>query len=289
MERVETMKVALVQTAPAAGDVEVNLKMMEHFIRRSGRHGLGADWVVFPELFITGYVPDLWPHLPSPADEREWLARIQQMAEAAGVWVVCGHPSYGQPDGTSGEACEVDGGANGPLYNAVSIVAGSGVVGTYAKVHLFGREPETFVAGDAWPVWKTPWGRVAVQICYDLEFPEAARLAGLAGADLLICPSNNMHPFADFHRVFATARAMENNLFVVYSNRIGRELDIEFCGGSGVVDPLGRWLVEAGEDDGVFVAEIDLNQRKEMDPALQYRRYRRPELYGPIAERATML
>jgi predicted amidohydrolase len=242
---------------------------------------MGVDWVVFPELFVTGYLPELWTRRPSPSEELEWLAHIERVARAEGVWVVCGHPSYRVQTLNA----EMQGnGTDGPLYNAASIVSPDGVIGIYAKIHLYGKEPETFAGGDVVPVWPTPWGKVAIQICFDLEFPEAARLAALSGADLLICPSNNMHPYGEFHRVFATARAMENNLFVAYCNRIGSELDLEFCGGSGVVDPFGRWLVEAREDDGLFVAELDLGLRSKLSPSMIYHRHRRPGLYRSIVE-----
>ncbi|WP_067933325.1 carbon-nitrogen hydrolase family protein [Alicyclobacillus kakegawensis] len=276
------MRVALIQATPVPGRPADNLAALRRWVHEAGCDGLGADWVVFPELYVTGYVPELWPGRPSPDDVQDWLDQVRRAAGEAGVWVVVGHPSY-HADNLDWPTADVGGQpirSQPSLYNAVSIVNGQGVVATYAKVHLFGEEPATFAAGLTMPVWDTPWGRVGLLVCYDLEFPEAARILGLQRTNFIICPSNNMHPYSDFHRVFATARAMENNLFVIYSNRLGEERGIHFCGGSGVVDPLGRWLVDARSEEGVFIADIEVRQCGELDAALNYRAHRRPHLYG---------
>jgi predicted amidohydrolase len=77
------------------------------------------------------------------------------------------------------------------LLNGAAMVDGSGVVARYAKAHLWDREQEIFVAGDAPPtVLDTPYGRLGLMVCYDLEFPEWVRLAAEAGTEILAVPVN---------------------------------------------------------------------------------------------------
>ncbi|MCL6625350.1 MAG: carbon-nitrogen hydrolase family protein, partial [Alicyclobacillus shizuokensis] len=181
---------ALIQTAPVPGRPADNLAALRRWVHQAGRDGLGADWVVFPELYVTGYVPELWSGRPSPDDVRDWLDQVRRVAGEAGVWVVVGHPSYHADNLTPAQDIEIQSaGLSSALYNAVSIVNGQGVVATYAKVHLFGEEPAMFAAGLTMPVWDTSWGRVGLLVCYDLEFHEAARILGLRQADLIVCPS----------------------------------------------------------------------------------------------------
>lgn len=282
-----TVRLAMVQAAPVPGDVEATLQLMEAYVHQAGKQGAGADLVVFPELFMTGYYPELWACRPGPDDERMWTERLLKLAQREDMGIVYGHPSYraqtAQPSPEQTPAITAAG-IGLPLYNAASLVTPDGLLGTYAKVHLFGREAETFTPGDVFPVWDTPYGRLAIQICYDLEFPEGARIAALAGAELLLYPANNMAPFCTFHAVYAMARAMENGVFVATVNRTGPELDLEFCGGSCAAHPDGRWLVEASPVAGLYVCDVDLTDRQALDPSLHYFAHRRPTLYRSLVE-----
>lgn len=273
------------QDEPTAGNMEANLVCMETYARQAGKNGLGVDLLVFPELFVTGYVPALWETYPTPADELAWRERLIAVARTEGIGIVYGHPSWGGQNGeprTMTPAAPAGEGHALPLYNAASLVTGDGWVGTYAKVHLFGREKETFTAGADFPVWETPFGRISVQICYDLEFPEAARVAALNGAELLVYPSNNMIPYARHHEYFTMARAMENQVFVATVNRTGRESDIVFCGGSCVAHPDGTWLIQPVFQAGLYVCDVNLDDRQRLDEAVNYLVHRRPETYGAL-------
>ena len=276
----------IVQAQPIQGDSEATLQMMELTIVQYGKEGRNVDVLVFPELFITGYLPELWERIPNAQDEEVWLHRLTKAAREAGLWLVFGHPSYRvRPQATPAPAPENSSeGGLGVLTNAASLVSPGGVIGTYAKMHLFGEEAHTFLAGSEIPVWDTPWGRVAVQICYDIEFPETARIAALQGADVLINISNNMSPFGEYHRLYTQVRAMENTFFVANVNRVGPEKSIDFCGGSCVAHPDGTWLLEATPEAGVYVVELDLAQRSQAEPAVQYLKQRRPQAYGLLAQ-----
>lgn len=281
----------IVQEQPIQGNIEATLQMMESAILQSGKHGRKVDLLVFPELFITGYLPELWERVPTAGEEEKWLERLTDAAREQDLWLVFGHPSYrvrpqtvaeNDPDDLNDLNDQDD--QDDVLTNAASLVSPSGVVGTYAKMHLFGDEAKTFVSGTEIPVWDTPWGRVAVQICYDIEFPETARIAALQGADMLMNISNNMSPFGEYHRLYTQVRAMENTLFVANVNRVGPEKSIDFCGGSCVAHPNGTWLLEATPDAGLYVVNVALAQRSQVDPAVQYLKQRRPQAYGLLTQ-----
>lgn len=269
------MKIALVQDEPILGDVDGTLALMEQKIYECGSNGQGAEIVAFPELFITGYLPEHWVRIPTAEDERAWLERLQHAAAANDVWIVVGHPSYRVA------VSEVS--TEPVLTNAASLISPSGVVGTYAKVHLYGDEEKTFVSGRQWPTWDTPWGRIAIQICYDIEFPESARMAGMQNADVLINISANMIPYSEHHRIFAQARAMENAMFVVCLNRTGIENDIHFCGGSCVAHPNTTWLLTSKEEPGVYFVQVPIHERRTLEDCVQYIPKRRSGAYSALA------
>lgn len=276
------MRIALCEHSPLPGDTAGTLQQIGKFVKEAGRNGLGADIIVFPELYITGYFPALWKSIPSPADEHVWINQLTELAKKEKIWIVCGHPSYlAQPEKDINCSC-VSGKLEHSLYNAASLITPEGCVGTYAKVHLFDKEPDLFTSGDSFPIWNSPWGRISVQICYDLEFPEAARISALRGADFILYPSNNMHPYSEFHRTFALARAMENQVFVVYNNRIGIEQETEFCGGSGIAHPHGYWLESCRIGSLLF---FNVPEKPKIVSELDYFKYRQPSLYSDLCQR----
>ncbi|MHB1407610.1 MAG: carbon-nitrogen hydrolase family protein [Desulfitobacteriaceae bacterium] len=281
------LRLGLVQDSPVLGDIEATFKIIEDYAVRAGKNGLSLDMIVYPELFITGYLPEFWEKNPTPRDELLWQERLVTLAQRERVGILCGHPSFRAETSaetrtglTQGEL--VNNGA-GKLYNAASLITGDGVIGTYAKVHLFGKESQIFTPGNIFPVWDTPWGKISVQVCFDLEFPEGARIAALQGAEILLLPTNNMIPYGRFHEIYAMARAMENGIFVVYANRTGLESDIDFCGGSCVAHPNGQWVLEPQHAPGLYACELDTEERKVLDPALDYLKLRKPVLYRAIS------
>jgi predicted amidohydrolase len=281
------MRLGLVQDAPVQGDFEKTLAQMEQYAARAGKQDGKVDLLVFPELYVTGYHSRLWDRRPTPDDELAWINCMQEAADREGLWIVFGHPSYRamtRENGKSRYGQAIEGsGADLPLYNAISLVSPKGLCETYAKVHLYGSEWDSFVPGDVFPVWTTPWGKVGAQICFDVEFPEGSRLEGLAGADLLLFPANNFVPYGEWHRIFTAARGLENRAFAATVNRTGIELSTEFCGGSCVLHPNGTWLIEASSKPGLYTCDIVFSERLKVDESNDYFRFRRPDLYSGIS------
>jgi predicted amidohydrolase len=147
------------------------------------------------------------------------------------------------------------------------------------------------VAGEELPLFNTPLGRIGIEICYDLRFPEATRTLALGGADLVAHPTN-FPVAARLQTEFITrARAAENRVYLLTANRIGKERWGEFCGWSQIVDPYGDRLAEASADEeALLVADIDVERARDKDYVIpgEYELYlfghRRPELYGALVK-----
>jgi predicted amidohydrolase len=154
----------------------------------------------------------------------------------------------------------------GRLYNSAALVGPAGAVGIYRKVHLFGRERACFSSGEeGFPVWETPVGRLGIMICFDWYFPEAARTLALAGAELLLHPSNLVLPHGPQAMI---TRCLENRVFAATANRVGSETGVEqsltFIGQSQVVSPQGELLVRLGTaEESVGVADVDLSRARD--------------------------
>ncbi|HZV73374.1 MAG TPA: nitrilase-related carbon-nitrogen hydrolase [Conexibacter sp.] len=251
------MRVALAQLTSAPGDVAANVAKVRETV---GAH-CGADLVVFPELFLSGYLLDAIGELASDLDGAE-LAAVRGAAAAAGSAVVLGVAERW----------------DGAVANSAVLVAADGAIaGVYRKTHLFGAERDAFVAGDRLEPIELGGCRLGPMICFDVEFPEVARTLLLDDADALVTIAANMAPFADDHELAARARALESGLPHVYVNRSGADAGLRFVGGSVVVAPTGEVIGRLGEEAGVL--EADLPRSGHGDERLDYRRHLRPELY----------
>jgi predicted amidohydrolase len=224
------LRLTLVEDAPVRGDLPQNVER----VREALRAGPGADLVVFPELFLTGYrVGDRLTRLALAPSSLE-LKALAEAARERNCWVVVGAP-WTTPD-RPGEA-----------LNVALLFSPDGFQGVRAKRYLptFGPFEEGIhlsSGGHPEPV-ETPWGRWGVQICYDTFFPEVSRDLSRAGAVLLIVLSASPVTSRTLFERLLPARAIENGLPVAFCNRSGVEDGLVFAGGSGVWDVRGG-LVE---------------------------------------------
>ncbi|MGW4172711.1 nitrilase-related carbon-nitrogen hydrolase, partial [Streptomyces chartreusis] len=150
--------------------------------------------------------------------------------------------------------------------------------------HLFGCfERDHFTPGDRQIVQAELHGvRVGILICYDVEFPENVRAHALAGTDLLLVPTAQMHPFQFVAESMIPVRAFENQMYVAYVNRVGREGEFEFVGLSTLAGPDGVARTRAGHAEELVLADVDpafVAASREANP---YLKDRRPGLYGSL-------
>jgi predicted amidohydrolase len=239
---VRKLKLAVVQPALAEGECAANWRAAKTSLERAG--AVGADLVVLPEMWLTGYAYRRLEELVQLTPES--LSRVGSLAKKYGYFVA----------GSWAERND-----EGRLTNTACIVGPDGRVRTrYRKVHLFGpmKEDRHFAAGRAACVVKLEIGMVGLALCYDLRFPEQARKMALHGAELLLYPAQwPQVRLGHFHTLLA-ARAIENQLFVAGVNRAGRSASLQFGGGSTVVGPRGDVLAQLGPEEGFAEVEVDL-------------------------------
>jgi predicted amidohydrolase len=274
--RVGRVRVAVAQIEPRLMEKERNLAAC--LARLEEAAAAGASLLVLPECAVPGYMfssaAEALPYaeeIPGPSTEA-----FEDACRRLDAHVVCGLLER------EGEH----------LYNAAVLVGPDGLVGSYRKTHLPFLGVDRFtVPGDVLPVYDTPLGRIGLEICYDLRFPEATRTLALSGADIVAHPTAFPVAARIQTELITVARAAENRIFLLTANRVGRERTGEFCGWSQIVDPFGVRLAEAGPTEEVLlVAEIDVERARDKDYVIpgEYELYlfgdRRPELYRTLVE-----
>lgn len=239
-----TLRVAAAQIDPQLGEVEANLERISRAVADAAV--AGAALVVLPEASVTGYAF-------ASLDEGRAVARratavagkaVAGLAATHRMTVICGTlESVGDE-----------------VFNAALLAAPDGRRYTYRKMHLpfLGIDRYATPGPDAPSVVEVGGLRVGVLICYDLRFPEAARMCALDGADLIALPTN-WPVGVDFHPgIFAPARAAENHCYLLACDRVGTERGVTFMGRSSLYDFDGHQVAVASDDaEELLVGEID--------------------------------
>jgi N-carbamoylputrescine amidase len=284
-------RIGLVQMACSADPAE-NLTTAESRIREAA--GRGAQIVCLPELFRSQYFCreedtrffDLAEPVPGPTVES-----LSHLARELAVVIV-------------GSIFERR--AAGVYHNTALVFDADGLLlGMYRKMHIpddpLYFEKYYFTPGDlGFRCFDTRYARIAPLVCWDQWFPEAARLAALAGAQVLFYPTAiGWHPSEkrefgaaqhDAWRTIQRAHAISNGLYVAAANRVGYEgppeRGLEFWGGSFVSGPFGQVLAEAGhEKEETLVVECDPARIEDVRRNWPFLRDRRIDAYGPILNR----
>ena len=240
----------------------------------------GAKLIVFPECALTGYVftsleealPIAEP-IPGPSTER-----ILAACRDLNVYVIIG-------------MLEKD---KDKCYNVAVLLGPQGLVGKHRKLHLPYLGVDHFVNHGDLPltVYETEVGRIGMGICYDINFPEHARVLALQGADVIVLPTNwpELTEFIPEHII--PTRARENGVFCVAINRVGEERGFKFFGRSKIAHILGNPLAEGKpyEEDVLYV-EIEPATAREKHVVIspgeaEVHRIndRRPEFYAVITQ-----
>ncbi|MGQ4433211.1 MULTISPECIES: carbon-nitrogen hydrolase family protein [unclassified Streptomyces] len=262
------MRTALLQSSGRPGSVVENLKVLDEAAGRAAADGAGL--LAAPEMFLTGYaIGDDVDRLAEPADGGS-ADTVAEIAGRHGIAIAYGYP---ERDGES-------------VYNSAQLISADGIrLANYRKTHLFGDfERAHFTPGEQ-PVVQAELGglTVGLMICYDVEFPEPVRAHALAGTDLLLVPTANMHPFEFVAESLVPVRAWENQLYVAYVNRIGQEGEFEFFGLSTLAGPDGVARTRAGRGEELLLADLDPGFLAESRSANPYLTDRRPGLYGSLS------
>jgi predicted amidohydrolase len=259
-------KIAVSQGEGVLGGVAENLEIMREAVSEAKRADAGL--VIFPELILTGYnIGEAGWELAEAADGPS-AKRIVDMARSYGIAILYGYPER------AGET----------LYNASQLIARNGDrLASYRKCQLSGAgERQLFAPGDEAIVVELEGLKLGLLICYDIEFPEAARLLALKGAELIAVASATPQPHDEIARILVPARALENQVFVAFANRCGREGELAYTGGSCVIGPDGADIARAAGEECLLIAEIDTAEIARRRAKFGYLADRRQDLYGVV-------
>lgn len=265
------MRIAAAQIDCTLGDVDANVRKMRDFASRAKE--AGVDLVVFPEMADTGYaMPVIQEHATTWCEGA--VPRLCEVAKALSIAIISG---VSERDGAS-------------IYNSqISIDATGKIVAKYRKAHLFSPPPieehKCFSPGNELVSFEAGKFRLGLTICYDLRFPDFYRaLACDEGANVFIISSAWPFPRVDHLRTLATARAIENQSYVILSNRVGHDDGVAFCGTSAIIDPYGVAIAAASADrEELIVGELSEEVVRTVRDRMEVFQHRRPEIYGNSA------
>jgi predicted amidohydrolase len=260
------MKVGFVQSSPVFGEKHENFDAVCRLL-----NGYRADLLVLPELFATGYAFTSADEVKELAEntEGETMEFARQLSATTGAAIVAGFIER----------------ENDSYYNASLLADESGLITTYRKIHLFNKEKFWFSPGNRPPEPVTVRGvKIGMMICFDWIFPETCRSLALKGADIIAHPANLVLPWAQQAMI---TRCIENHIFAVTANRIGREQrgddDFTFTGQSRITGCKGEVLASAPENEAcVMSVEIDpaIARDKSVNPYNDLLKDRRNEFYS---------
>ena len=261
--------ITLAQITCQLHDKEGNFKRMKDIVNKSK-----GKIVVFPELNLTGYMPrdDLFVDAETPTGPT--IRAVVRLAKESKKDIVFGAPIRDEP-------------ISGLVYNSCLLATGTGRLYRYDKLYLptFGPFEERifFAEGRDVVVGKGRHAIIGLMICYDMFFPEVAKLETLLGARLLINISAAPTTSRPFFRRVIPGRSVENGVFLAYCNMVGVHGSLVFGGGSVICGPRGEELARGKDlDEDIVEAEIDL---ADVDVARRFRpvvRDTRPELLDQI-------
>ena len=261
------MKLSLfgLQSVGTPGEVAGNLAELRLAARAAKAQG--GELLVTPELFITGY--NIGDRVFELAQD-DLLGAVRVIAREEGIAHLVGLPEHSPASGGSG------------FFNCAVFIDDTGaVLASYRKTHLYGSlDRYSFTPGDELVCTVEYRGvRLALMICYDVEFAETVRAAALAGAHAVLVPTAQMTPFHFVAEQVVRVRAWENQVYVAYINHDGSEGDLDYVGRSSIVDPYATVLDSLEHGTGLIHADIDTDVVERAQRENPYLNDRRPSLY----------
>jgi beta-ureidopropionase len=276
-----TVRAALIQ---AQANMSKQEAVDKHVKMIADAAGQGAQVVGLQEIFHGPYFcaeqDPKWYATAEPEDGPT-VSRMREVAREHGIVLIV--PWYEEEQA-------------GVYYNSACVIERDGsVIGKYRKTHIPHVGPcfwekFYFKPGNlGYPVWETSVGRLGLIICYDRHFPEVARELGLKGAELVFNPSATVESLSRYlWELEQPAHAVANGFWIAASNRVGVEAPLnqnKFYGSSYFCSPRGKIIAQASDgEDEVLVADLDLDEIREVRNTWQFFRDRRPETYGELVQ-----
>ena len=254
------MKVASLQLC-ASDDPVANLEFTLSMVQQAAE--AGAQFIATPE--VTNCVSSSrrrQNEVLALQEDDQTLAAMCDAAARFGVWISVGSLALKLPD-------------DDRFTNRSFMIDPSGqIVAQYDKIHMFDvtlseteqyRESDGYRAGDNAVIANTAFGKIGMTICYDIRFPHLYRGLAKSGASILLIPAAFAQPTGRAHwEVLLRARAIETGCFVIAAAQTGEHQTIQgrprkTYGHSMIVSPWGEIMADAGEDQGIIYADLDLS------------------------------
>lgn len=260
----------------------------------------GANIICFQELFTTHWFPREMSKahfLLAEKFDGPSIMRMRELATESEVALVCPifesdsappSPLRGEGEG-EGQFSQRERG--GEFYNsAVVIDAGGEILGVYRKVHVpqipLWEEKFYFAPGNlGFPVFKSKFASIGIQICWDNFFPEGSRILAIKGAQVIFSPTAAAFASQSRWETMISSNAIANGVYFFRVNRVGSEEKQDFYGKSFCVSPEGELVDKpTGMKEGIAILDIDLRRIDEVRREWPFFKDRRPEAYKEIAE-----
>jgi predicted amidohydrolase len=287
----DRVRVAAIPIESKPGQTEANLARIHTGCERAAREG--AELVVFPELSLTGFVPN-HPVGDHNAWLREALRGARRMAEPLSGNAVRTLMEIARSHRLLVAAGLLEDDGN-RLFNTTVLVNGGGLAGAWRKMHVPMFEMPFYNGGPEPGVAETPLGRIGVNICFDALFPESTRLLAVQNVEIVLFPfaadpsPGTAEAWMEWAAPPVRARCVENGVFGVACNYAGHVSFAgaaqTFPGGSLVAGPGGEIIAQDFSESGMLIADLDeatLTEARSGPEALF--RFRRPEIYGRLAK-----
>ena len=261
-----TVKAACIQMDILHCEKEVNISKALLMAREA--LAKGADILVFPEVFSTGFCYEDMRNSAEP-ENGETVRKMCDFSREHQCILIF----------SLIEKKDIESGFN--YYNLGLCIEDGEIAGTYRKTHPFKREKQYFSSGaEIHPIRLLKREiTVGLQICYEIRFPEVARKLVLEGSDILVTIAEFPSPRGHIWKSLAIARSIENQIPHIACNRVGDDPYSSFFGGSIIIDAQGEVKTEACAMESVILAQIEFENTRKIRATIPVLEDRRPDLY----------
>ena len=270
------VKVALCQMN-VIDDKEENLRKASLMIAQGVEEN--ADFIVLPEMFNCPYSNDKFIEYAEVEKDSQTLLEISKLACENNIYILAGSIPEKEND---------------KLYNTSYLFDKKGdIIAKHRKMHLFDidvkgkitfKESDVLTAGDNFTIANTEFGKIGIGICYDIRFPELARIMAQKGASILFYPGAfNMTTGPAHWELLFKSRALDNQVYCVgVAPALNEDASYHSFGHSIVTSPWGEIIAEANEKETLIISEIDLDEIKKIREELPLLKNKREDLYEII-------
>ena len=280
----------MVQMTSVVGNIPQNVLNCISYLKKAKKQMV--DIVIFPEVVTTGYILNSREEAFSLAETipGKTTETFKKYCNSLNIYCIFGmieKEEYNNHNNKNHSSLE-----NTRLYNTIVFLGPNGFFYKYRKVHLGYIGLDRFLdnGNNHFEIIRTPFGKIGILVCYDCLHPEATRILALQGVQLVVLPTTWVLGREKNSEIIIPARALENRIFFLALNKVGKERDFIFCGKSRLVNPEGdTLLLQTGKED-FSIVEIELSEADQKKIVLEkgkweanYFQDRRPEMYRSLS------